>query len=783
MARESTAARPLAGITVVDAASWVAGPWCAQVLSWLGAGVVKVDPPGGDPLRQLDDGPASVGRCLDDDANRGKRRVATGSDAEYAATVRRLLAGAGVLVCDWMPARARALGLDLSRLRAEHPTLVIVNVTAYGSGGPDDNRPGCELTIYHAAGEGATLPSENIARHFPDRPPVRAGMFLADHDTGLTAALGAVAALVGRTRSGRGELVEIAALDVAAGLNRTTLSRALAEGRDFDRTYRGYDYAGCLRCTDGWVAIRPVEAHQWRGLCAVMNRADLLDDPRFRDRESRFDNADALTVELEGWTSARTRAQARAALLTAGCPGGPFLSPGDVLADGPIASRELFGPLEDGGGMAPVRAWHATTTPVAADPAARPGGARRWPRPAAGALPLAGLRVVDLTWVAAGPYATELLAFLGAEVVRVESRTRPDIFRRGQGDPAANLDSSIRWMDLNQAKKSVLVDLKDPAGRDRVLTLVEGADVLAENYRPGVRDRLGLGDEALHARNPSLVVLALSGFGTAAADADRPGYASIFNAEGGLGWMTGYPDAPPSDVRDTNDLRGGTLGALATVSALAAAAGPAGSGGGPGAVLDVATRDALVVLQGHLAVRASRGDNPVRAANTLDCCVPYNCFRAADGRWVAIGVRTDDEWRAFTRVTGVAGPAARPDRVAARAALDRAVATWVADRPGSHAVAILAAAGVPAGLSAGAGDLARDPHTVARGLLRSVEHPRLGTITLVQAPFVLGCARPAFARPPLLGEHDAEIFAGRSGQPVSRPADRRPPLPGRPAGG
>ena len=743
------APRPLVGRRVVDASTWVAGPWCCQVLSWLGAEVVKLDPPGGDPLAQLDDGLDSTGRCLDDDANRGKRRIATSSDAAYAAAVADLMPEADVLVCDWTPARRAQLGLTVEGLQAAYPTLIITCVTPWGSTGPQADRPGCELTVYHAGGEGATLPSENVARHFPDRPPVRAGVFLADHDTGLTAALATVAALLGRQRSGVGIAIDVAGAEVEAGLNRTTVSRALAEGHDFDRTYRGYDYAGALRCTDGWVAVRPVEEGQWRGLCAGIGRADLVDDPRFHNRLRRYDNADALTAELETWTGIHSRDQVRAVLLAAGCPGGPFLSPGDVLADKAIGSRELFGEIASGG-MAPARAWHRTRSPVRT--------VVKWPGLANPALPLHGLRVIDLTWVAAGPYATELLAFLGAEVVRVESASRPDIFRRSQDDPDADLDSSVRFMDLNQAKKSVVLDLKDASDRALLLEMVAAADVVAENFRPGVRDRLGLGDEVLHAVNPALVILALSGFGAAALDADRPGYASVFNAEGGLGWMTGYPDAPPSDVRDTNDLRGGTLGALAVVSALLEVATD-----GFGAVVDVATRDALAVLEGHLALAASRGRDPIRAGNALDCCVPYDCYRAQEGRWVAIGVRTDDEWQAFQSATGIAGPARRRDRAAQRSAVDEAVTAWVAARDGAEVVRTLGDAGVPAGLSAGASDIARDPQMQSRGALAAVEHPRLGVLTLLQAPFVLGAARQRYARPPLLDEHGSELLAYRKG--------------------
>ncbi|MDT3439844.1 MULTISPECIES: CoA transferase [unclassified Pseudofrankia] len=745
--------RPLARVRALDTGRWVAAPWCAQVLSWLGADVSRLEPPGGDPLLALADGPASTARCLYDDANRGKHARTASTPEEYARLLRAGAAAVDVLVDDHTPAELAALGVDLADLTRRHPALVIVSVTGHGLTGSAADRPASELTAYHAGGEGATLPSENVYRLFPDRPPVRAGRFLADHDAGLTAAVGALAALAGRRRRGTGDVVEVAGDQVERGLNRTTLSRAWFEGRDYDRTYRGYDYAGALRCLDGWVAIRPVEERHWRSFCQVLGRPELADDPRFADRGRRYDNATVLTHELESWTSTVTREAVRRVLLEAGCPGGPFLEPGELAADPAIASRGLFGPVV-GGGVAPTRSFLVRP---AEKHAARAGEGATPPALSAGRLPLSGLRVVDLTWVAAGPYATELLAFLGADVVRVESPTAPDLFRRDMANAGADLDSSIRFMDLNQAKSSVLADLKSPAGRERVLRLVEAADVLVENYRPGVRDRLGLCDETLRVHRPDLVILSLSGFGADALDADRPGYASVFNAEGGLGAMTGYPDAPPSDIRDTNDLRAGTNGALGVLAGLLHA-----WDGGGGVTVDAAARDALVVLQGHLVLAASRGGRPLRAGNTVEFAAPYDCFPTLDRRWVAVAARTDEEWAALADLLGpaAADPALRASRarVARRAEVDALVAAYTSRHDAASLVARMTAAGVPAGLSAAASDLAADDDLVTRGALRGVEHPRLGQLTLVGSPFRLrSCPDPVYPRPPLLGEHTDEI--------------------------
>lgn len=687
--------RPFAGLRVLDAASMVAGPFAAQLMRWLGADVVRctVD----DPVLDL-----PGGRDLSDYVNDGKAAGGLTFD------------GVDVLVCDWTPSEQRARGIDLSRLAEDG--VVVACVTAHGLTGPDREAAGCELTAYHGGGEGATLPSENVHRLAPERPPVRAGLFLADFDAGFTAAAAIAGALVGRERGGGGALIDIAIREVEVGLNRTTLSRSWFENVRLDRTYRGYDYAGALRCTDGWVCVRPVEHPHWVAFCCELERPDLIDDPRFATRQLRFDNADALTVELEGFTTTHPRSEVRRRLLRAGCPGGPFLSPRELLTDEAFGSRGLLG--EIAGGRAPVRAFHL-------DEGAAPSG-HGLPELNRD-LPLDGLRVVDLTWVAAGPYATLLLGFLGADVIRVESASRPDIFRRAQ-DGSDDLDSSIRFADLNQAKRSIELDLKDPADLDRLKDLIRDAHVLVENYRPGVRDRLGLADETLHRLNPDLVILALSGFGGAkrTLDADRPGYASVFNAESGLGHMTGWPDLPPSDVRDTNDLRAGTNGAFAVLASLYSVAR-----GGGGVVIDVCARDSLVVVQGHLLLAASRGADPIRSGNAMGERDDYGVFPAKDGRYVA-----------------VAG----------------ATATEVAAAPAGEVVARLRERGLPASLVADGTDLLDDPQLAARGLIRVVDHPRLGPVRLVGEPWVMGHRR-TFRPPPCLGEHTAEVLGAK--EPVT----------------
>jgi crotonobetainyl-CoA:carnitine CoA-transferase CaiB-like acyl-CoA transferase len=749
--------KPLNGLGVLDLSGGVSGPFCSQLLLWLGARVTRVTGPEADLLESLGTGADSMGRALNDYVNAAKETLAVATGAEFEEVVLDQLPAADIVVTDWSAGRWPRGSLSQASLAERFPRLVVVSVTPYGLTGPHAERPGTEATSYHAGSEGYLLPGGEIFEHFPDRPPVRGGRFLADYDAGLTAATGALAALVHRSVSGQGDLVEVSAQEVEIGLNRTTVSRALHEGVDYDRSYPGYDYAGVLRCLDGYICLRPSEESHWTSFCRVIGRMDLVEDPRFATRTARFAHGPELTAELERWTTTVDRAEVRKAINEAGTPGGPYLRPSEVLVDPAITSRGLIGPHPEGG-SAPRGVFHTLADERDADPGALYGRLEQGLHTGSG--PLVGLRVLDLTWVAAGPYTTELLAFMGAEVIRVESRTRPDLFRRGLDDPS-DLDGSIRFIDLNQGKKSIGLELKDPAQVEAFLDLVEQSDVVVDNYRPGVRDRLGLGDAALRRRNPAVAIVSLSGFGATATDADRPGYASIFSAESGLSAMTGYPDAPPADIRDTNDLRTGTVGCLGVLAGLFTALEHR-----RGLSVDAAARDVLIALQGDALLEASRGGAPQRSGNTLDNCVPYDCYRSVDGQWVAIGARTPAEWLGLVDAIdqiALRSPQFRDAkaRVASRSAIDSAVATWCSSQSAAAIVEQLSTHGVPAARSTPIGALRDDPHLVARQFFVPGSHPRFGDILFVGSPLRFAGTEPPTraVRSPLFAEHDAEFLA------------------------
>jgi formyl-CoA transferase len=380
-----------------------------------------------------------------------------------------------------------------------------------------------------------------------------------------------------------------------------------------------------------------------------------------------------------------------------------------------------------------------------------------------GSGPLAGVRVLDLARVLAGPYAAMLLADLGADVIKVERPGTGDD-TRSWGPPFAGPEDgrqSTYFLSVNRGKRSVTIDLKDPAERGFVADLVRWADVLVENFRPGVMARLGLGDERLAELNPGLVRLSISGFGEAGADAGRVGYDQIVQAEGGLMSLTGMPGGPAVKVGvPIADVCAGLFGVIGVLGALVERERT-------GRGQRVAT-SLLAAQAGIHTFQATRyliaGEIPGPSGNHHPTVAPYGLFDAADGALV-IAVGNEDIWWRFAPLVGIdpaeARFAANALRLAHLEELHRVLAAALAARPVAEWLALLAGAGVPAGR-------VKSLDEVYDGgkLAWEVDHPALGRIRLSANP--LNFSRTAVAPglpPPLLGEHTDQVRQAVTGNP------------------
>jgi benzylsuccinate CoA-transferase BbsF subunit len=379
--------------------------------------------------------------------------------------------------------------------------------------------------------------------------------------------------------------------------------------------------------------------------------------------------------------------------------------------------------------------------------------------------PLAGVRVVDLTWAAAGPQATLMLAMLGAEVIKVESTTRLDLFRRDISDPGRHHDETTRFNALNMSKRSIEVDLKSSSGPDTVIELCRESDALVENFRPGVLERLGLSYPTLSAACQHLVVVSLSTAGRGGPQSQDPGYAAIFNAIGGLGHLTGYPDGPPTEVRDSVDLRVGAITAFALLAALYHQRRT-----GRGQYVDVSAREAVTSLIGDSLIEHALGHvPPARDGNHAGLWAPYDVYRCAgEDRWVAIAVRSDREWRALCGVMDAPQLADDPRfgdtilRHRNRPELDALVAAWTVERSPDEIATSCAQAGVPASPVLAIADLVDHPHLIARNVFQTVQHPRIGSLRTMGAPWRFQSGLPTLTSGPLLGADTADVLDGSS---------------------
>lgn len=379
--------------------------------------------------------------------------------------------------------------------------------------------------------------------------------------------------------------------------------------------------------------------------------------------------------------------------------------------------------------------------------------------------PLNGVRVVEFTSAWAGPYATCLLSFLGAEVIKVESQQRPDHSRKlsfTTGKEFETLDESEVFNNLNLNKLSVSLNLKKPKAVEIAKNLIKVSDVVMENMRPGVVPRLGLGYDAAKAVKPDIIYLSSSACGQTGPDREYIGYAPTFAALAGMSHITGYPDWPPSNFMGSIDLRSACTSAFAILAALYYHQQT-----GEGQYIDLASQEAIATFAGDVFLDYVMNQAvPMRKGNRDDVMAPHNCYRCkGDDKWISIVVATEEEWASLCSVMARSellrderfGDSAK--RKANEEELDAIITDWTRDKDDYEVMELLQNAGVAATPSLSSEALFADPHLKAREVFRQVEHPVIGKNWVIAPPWRLTETPASFrTHGPLLGEHTDEIF-------------------------
>ena len=373
--------------------------------------------------------------------------------------------------------------------------------------------------------------------------------------------------------------------------------------------------------------------------------------------------------------------------------------------------------------------------------------------------PLDGLTVLDLTRVLSGPYCTMLLADMGARVIKIEHPERGDD-TRGWGPPFVSGESTY-FLSVNRNKESVTLDFKTPEGREVLDALIERADVLVENFRPGTLDRLGLGYTDVRSRNPRLVYVSISGFGQTGPRHQEPGYDAAIQAEGGLMSITGDANGPGYRLGVAiADITAGMFAAYGTSLALFAR-----QRSNQGQLVDVGMLDSVAALLTYQAgIHFATDGIPERLGNRHPTVVPYETFEATDGEFV-LAVGNDALWRKFCSVAGleeiVTDPRFATNRARVQAydelrpLLERALRTrsrkiWIED---------LTAAGIPCGDVRNLAQVLADPQLAAREMVVELEHMVAGKVRVLGIPTKLS-ETPGSVKnpPPALGEHTDKVL-------------------------
>lgn len=674
--------RPLAGLRIVERAGAAARPGerlavmlAGRIAADLGATVLMIEPPGGDPLRAGESASENSGLFTFLTAGKHSHIAADGQ------ALGPLLDGADALIAD--AATAAQIGEPGAALPLDRPTAVVA-VSLLGADVP----PGVPASEFTVMALGGML---DIVGD-PAREPLRLGGHQLAYSAGLSALTGLVAALCLPPRQQDGsrapEIVQVSLLETAIWLNWKSVACAAAGEPVPRRSGQAGDWP-VVRCADGWVALVYQDA-DWPALRKLAGDDPRLADPAFATAAGRRGRTGEIGRIAEEHLLKLTRHEIHDRALAARLPLGPVSSVAELIEDPHLVARQflqMVGASGTGGAVAMPRLpllWDGEVLAVGAVPAlgagadlcddAQPVAAVAMParsRAASRALPLAGCRVLDLGIITAGAATSALLADLGAEVIKLESPGYRDPFRFWQGDDGgvdSDLPTFFRYTNRNKSGTSL--DLKQEAGRAAFLRLVSQSDVVVENFRRGVMTRLGIDYPALSAVNGALIFASLSSQGETGPDANYVSYGTTLEAMAGLAWLTGYADGGP--VVSGKDLNYPDQVVAIFAAGMVAAAWLKRRRTGEGAHLDLSQRELTAFLAGEAFVKPPE---PPRRGNAEAGYALQDCFLARDG-WIALSVP--------------------PEQLSALASLGPDPAGWICAMRREDAVRVLAAKGIAA---------------------------------------------------------------------------------------
>jgi crotonobetainyl-CoA:carnitine CoA-transferase CaiB-like acyl-CoA transferase len=572
--------------------------------------------------------------------------------------------------------------------------------------------------------------------------------------------------------------VEVSVQEAAlAGLNPWSIPLA-----DYTRRYpmvppltrRNADGAyWVLPTRDGYVRVLPGTPRQWKAFVELIGSPAALAGPEWESLLFRLANGDVIRLIASEALKDRPRAEVLAEARRLDVPMVPVNTPDDFVAEEQTRVRQYFRrtgfPHVGDAPFAPAPFRFSATPVVLRRPAPAPaeddpvGFLPRAPEPLSDLLPrppLEGVRVVDLGCGAVVPELCSLLADLGAEVIKIESRANPDFLRRFTVEPDTP-NRAWTFNDESRGQKSVCLDLSTVRGRELALALCAAADVVAENNRGGVVSRFGLDYDDVRRRRPDIIYLSSQGFGRGGPLGEASSYGPLNSTFAGANWLWNFPDAPYPAGSSLNhpDHIAGRLGAVAVLAALEHRRRT-----GEGQFIDLAQSEAAAFLLGEFYLEGPCTGRPASPqGNAVDWAVPHGVYPAAgEDRWIAIAVVGDAAWRGLRSCLGWPED---PDldtlegRRARRAEIDARLAEWTRARDADEATRRLQEAGVSAMTVQNGDDHRQDPHLAFRRAIVTVEHPEIGPERHIGNPLRFSASPLVPPAPaPLLGQHTREVL-------------------------
>ena len=764
----------LSHLRVLDLTS-ASSAYCGKLLADLGAEVVKIEPVAGDPARweaPLAGEGISIPFVYE---NANKRSAVIDLESTVGLDRFRALADRSDLILESMPVgRLAELGLSFEALAKTNPGLVMVSVSGFGQDGPDRNERSNDL-IASALGGAMTSIGD------PEDPPVRMAGHQSDVITSTLAAGSALIALWHRDRSGRGQHVDVSSLETISAITHIAgVGKWLEDDVIPKRVGTGLVASvpsGSFPCKDGQVYLMVNRPAHWLALAEwiheVTGNEEVLQEVFRGPSSSRLPYRELLDLFISELTSTLTvgeayhEGQRRRIAFTpihtaSRIAVDPQLTERDFFADLPVADGRVLrvpgapyrparspwalarpAPALDELGIDVEALFTGASLPLKDDRSGLRSGLRGGPK-TGGALE--GLRIVEFGTGLAAPWIGRILAWAGAEVIKVESHGHPDVPRLfvspKEPEKGTQPECSPWFTDWSAGKRFVALDLRNEEGSELARRLVDESDVVIANYSTGALEKLGVGYAALSARNPELVMLESSGYGESGPLSRYVTWGPNIEALSGLCHLSGFPDR---DCTISHFAYPDPLSALHGLVALMAALGERDRSG-QGQVIHLSQFETTVAALGRaMAEFAATGEEPPRRGNSEAGLAPYGCFPClGDDRWVVLCVETDSDWPQFCELLDRPEWAEDPryasmaGRVEHAAEIEVEIEAWTGDRIDYEVMRAARALGLAAGVVQNTEDMyRRDPQLAARNFFEEIPHSKRGSVVATGIPFGL----------------------------------------------